>query len=525
MTNTFAGAHTSAQTIDNDAQQAAGVQNISAGPAGSGFESFGLRPELMANIVRAGWQQPTPIQQQLIPLALEGRDLFGIAQTGTGKTAAFALPLLQQLAEMPRARQLEPHCLIIAPTRELTQQIEQQFKLLGAGLKLRSATVYGGVSERPQIEAMKNGVEILVATPGRMLDLISQGWISLASLSFCVLDEADRMFDMGFIRDIRKILAMTPRAKQTLLLSATMPDEIRRLSADFLIEPREVKIGIAAPPAELTHELWRMDGLAKQDALMTLLTPELDSAIVFCRTRSRADSLARRLTREGERCAALHSSRSQSQRDRALADFKSGRIRVLVATDVASRGLDIEGIELVVNFDVPMVPEDYVHRVGRTARARRTGRAVTFAAPEEEKYVSRIEKLLGKRIAPPQDRSQFAGNAPQEQRQSAQPRSERSGDPRNGDQRNGDARNGNARNGDQRNGSRNGSQHSDNQRSGEGRSGGGSQNGAGRSAPARQSDSARPARSGNAHRAGQSAAARSAQPEPASASRQNDWRR
>jgi ATP-dependent RNA helicase RhlE len=393
MSKTQAVAHAPAQN-NNGAGHPDGQPGIS-------FAELGLGAALLANIAKLGWDEPTPIQRQLIPLALAGRDLFGIAQTGTGKTAAFALPLLERIAQLPRARQLEPHCLIIAPTRELTQQIEQQFKLLGAGLKLRTATVYGGVSERPQIDAMKNGVEILVATPGRMLDLIAQGWISLASLSFCVLDEADRMFDMGFIRDIRKILAMTPKGKQTLLLSATMPDEIRRLAADFLVKPEQVRIGITAPPAELTHELWRMPGDAKQDALLTLLKPELESAIVFCRTRSRADGLARRLGRAGERVAALHSSRSQAQRDRALADFKAGRVRMLVATDVASRGLDVEGIQLIVNYDVPMVAEDYVHRVGRTARAMREGRAVTFAAPEEEKYVARIEKLLGHRISEP----------------------------------------------------------------------------------------------------------------------------
>jgi ATP-dependent RNA helicase RhlE len=367
-------------------------------PEPGGFAAFGLRPELLRNIEHLGWLAPSPIQHELIPLALAGHDLFGVAQTGTGKTAAFALPVLQQLTGLPPAPPLQPYCIILAPTRELVQQIEQQFALLGAGLNVRTAAVFGGVSDRPQISALNAGVEVVAAAPGRLLDLMGQGWLNFSSLRFCVLDEADRMFDMGFINDIRKILNRMPSRKQTLLLSATLPGAVKQLAAEFLFYPREVRIGPVAPPTALKHELWPVPSEAKQAALMTLFTPDLDSALVFCRTRSRADSLARKLGKAGERCAALHSDRTQNQRDRALAQFKAGDVRVLVATDVASRGLDVDGIQLVVNYDVPLDPEDYVHRVGRTARAKREGKAVTFAAPEESKYVQRIEKFLGQKI-------------------------------------------------------------------------------------------------------------------------------
>jgi ATP-dependent RNA helicase RhlE len=368
-------------------------------PEPTGFASFGLLPQLLRNIEKAGWVMPSPIQQELIPLAMQGHDLYGVAQTGTGKTAAFALPVLHALADLPPAPKLQPYCMVLAPTRELAQQIEQQFALLGEGLKIRSAAIFGGVSDRPQITALNNGVEVVVAAPGRLLDLLGQGWINFASLRVCVLDEADRMFDMGFINDIKKILNRTPSSKQTLLLSATMPSAIKQLAAEFLYYPREVRIGMVAPPTQLRHELWPMSSEDKNARLTELLTStEIDSAVVFCRTRSRADSLARRLGRAGERVAALHSDRTQNQRDKALAQFKNGEVRVLVATDVASRGLDVEGIQIVVNYDVPLDPEDYVHRVGRTARAKREGKAVTFAAPEESKYVQRIEKFLNKTI-------------------------------------------------------------------------------------------------------------------------------
>jgi ATP-dependent RNA helicase RhlE len=363
-----------------------------------GFAAFGLRPELLHNIERLGWLTPSPIQAELIPLALQGYDLFGAAQTGTGKTGAFALPILEKLASQQPAPPGQPYCLILAPTRELVQQIETQFAELGRGTKVRSISIFGGVSDRPQITALNAGVEVVAAAPGRLLDIMGQGWINFASLQFCVLDEADRMFDMGFINDIRKILNRMPSRKQTLLLSATLPPAIKKLAAEFLHYPREVRIGHSAPPEKLKHELWQVGSEDKPTALVSLVTPEIDSALVFCRTRSRADSLARRLAKAGESVAALHSDRTQTQRDRALAKFKSGEVRVLVATDVASRGLDVDGIQLVVNYDVPLDPEDYVHRVGRTARAKREGKAVTFCAPEEGKYLLRIEKYLGHKI-------------------------------------------------------------------------------------------------------------------------------
>ena len=365
----------------------------------AGFAAFGLKPALLRAADKLGWTVPTPVQLGAIPLALDGRDLIGLAQTGTGKTGAFLLPLLDAVSERKPARPGRPYCLIIAPTRELARQIDEQAVALGRELRVGSMTIYGGVSEQPQIARLRRGVELVTATPGRLLDLLGQGAIRLDDVAHCVLDEADRMFDMGFIRDLRRILALLPKRRQTLLFSATMPPEIRELTREFLLEPREVRLEVSKPPDELSHEVWEMGQGQKNDALALLLKEGHSSVLVFTRTKHRANSLAKRLENGGEAVAVLHGNRSQSQRDIALARFKRGEARVLVATDVASRGLDIVGISLVVNFDTPRDPDDYVHRVGRTARAKRQGCAVSFLTRDEVPFIQKIEKLLRHNVA------------------------------------------------------------------------------------------------------------------------------
>jgi len=365
----------------------------------SGFRGFVLRQELLHAAEQLGWKVPTPIQLEAIPHVTAGHDLIGLAQTGTGKTGAYLLPLLEAISKLPPAKPLSPYCVILAPTRELVQQIDSQVKALSQGLRIRSMTIFGGVSDRPQMSQLMAGVELVAATPGRLLDLIGRGLVHFEQLQFCVLDEADRMFDMGFILDLKRILNRMPSRKQTLLFSATMPPEIQRLTQEFLYQPREVRLGATAPPPELSHEVWELDATQKNAALELLLREDYDSVLVFTRTKHRADSVARWLARGGEAVAVLHSNRSQNQRDAALTRFKQGQARVLVATDVASRGLDIIGIGLVVNYDAPRDPGDYVHRVGRTARAKRQGCAISFLAADEYKYIQKIEQLLKQRIS------------------------------------------------------------------------------------------------------------------------------
>lgn len=367
-------------------------------PEPIGFATMGLRSELIAATERLGWLAPTAIQRQAIPLVLEGHDLFGAAQTGTGKTGAYALPIIQKLAEAGPAPALKPHCVVIAPTRELVRQIGEEFTQLARGLPVRAMTAYGGTSDRSQKSALSEGREVLVGAPGRVLDLMRQGYLQFTRVSFCVLDEADRMFDMGFINDIKTILNHMPSRRQTLLFSATLPPEVKRLAQDHLYYPQEARVGPTAPPKELKHELWPTAADKKYANLVHLLNNEYETVLIFCRTKKGTAELARRLSREREAVAAIHADRTQKERERALARFKAGDIRVLVATDVASRGLDIEGIDLVVNYDVPHDPEDYVHRVGRTARVQRPGLAVTFVAPGEEPIVRRIESFIRQRV-------------------------------------------------------------------------------------------------------------------------------
>ncbi len=376
----------------------------------TGFAVFELRPELLRAAEKLGWTTLTPVQQKAIPPALAGHDLIALAQTGTGKTGAYPLPLLEATSAQPRANPPTPYCVILAPTRELVQQIDTQVKALSQGLNVRSMTIFGGVSDRPQISQLMTGVELVTATPGRLLDLIGQRMVNFTQVAHCVLDEADRMFDMGFIQDLKRILNRMPTRRQTLLYSATMPQEIQRLTKEFLYQPREVRLDVSLPPPELCHEVWELDATQKNTALEQLLREDYDSVLVFTRTKHRADSVARRLSRSGEAVAVLHGNRSQNQRDQALARFKQGQARVLVATDVASRGLDIIGIGLIINYDTPRDPDDYVHRVGRTARAKRQGCAISLVVGDELKYIRKIEQLLKQRIARRQQRLPSSGN-------------------------------------------------------------------------------------------------------------------
>ncbi|HEX6161457.1 MAG TPA: DEAD/DEAH box helicase, partial [Thermoanaerobaculia bacterium] len=363
------------------------------------FAALGLSPKLLQAIEEIGYATPTPIQSGAIPHILQKADLIGIAQTGTGKTAAFVLPLLHRLTEMPTARQ--PRVLIVAPTRELALQIDENVRALAKHLPFRMATIFGGVGERPQIDAVRRGVDIVVATPGRLLDLMQQRHVSLESVKMLVLDEADRMLDMGFLPQIRRIVNAVPRERQTLLFSATLSKDIEKLTGEFLRAPKTVEIGRRSNPADTVAQfLYPVTKSRKVDLLVTLLRDAaLDSVLVFSRTKHGADKIARKLAQANITSATLHSNRSQSQRVAALNAFKAGRVRVLVATDIAARGIDVEGISHVINFDFPMHAEDYVHRIGRTGRAEAIGDAISFVTPEDEPYVRDLEKMIGKRVA------------------------------------------------------------------------------------------------------------------------------
>jgi ATP-dependent RNA helicase RhlE len=329
---------------------------------------------------------------------MAGQDLIGIAQTGTGKTAAFVLPMLNQLAPQSRnGGPRRPRALIVAPTRELVVQIEENVRAYGKHMPLRAATIYGGVSERPQIEALRSGVDLLVATPGRLLDLMGRGLCDFSQLKFLVLDEADRMLDMGFLPDIRRIIRALPAQRQTLLFSATLSREIEAITREFLRAPKTIQIGRRSnPAATITQFVYEVPKHLKSALLVHLLRePSLDMVLVFSRMKHGANRIARHLEAKGIRTATLHSDRSQNQRLRALNDFKSGAVRVLVATDIAARGIDVEGISHVVNYDFPMHPEDYVHRIGRTGRAQAAGDAISFVAPDEQSDLRALERFIG----------------------------------------------------------------------------------------------------------------------------------
>ncbi len=363
------------------------------------FQTLGLGPKLLQSIAGAGYTQPTPIQSAAIPRVLAGRDLIGIAQTGTGKTAAFVLPLLERIVARPHSK--NARALIVAPTRELALQIDENVRLLGRHLRIRCATIFGGVGETPQIEAVRRGVDVIVATPGRLLDLMSAGHVSLREVEIAVLDEADRMLDMGFLPQIRRVVKALPKQRQTLLFSATLSSDIEKITSEFLKSPETVEIGRRANPADsVTQFLYPVPKSRKIDLLAHLLRDQsLDSVLVFSRTKHGADKIVRKLKAHNVNAAALHSNRSQNQRVAALDAFKSGRARVLVATDIASRGIDVEGISHVVNFDFPMHAEDYVHRIGRTGRADAVGDAISFVTPDDEPYVKALEKMTKKTIA------------------------------------------------------------------------------------------------------------------------------
>jgi len=378
------------------------------------FRALHLSPQILQAVRDSGYTEPTPIQIAAIPFILAGHDVIGIAQTGTGKTAAFVLPILMKLAEsrqtVARHGELTANpqkhnahrlrALVLAPTRELVVQIEENVRAYGKHVLLRVATVFGGVSERPQIEALRSGVDMVVATPGRLIDLMEQGAANLSGVEFVVLDEADRMLDMGFLPPIRRIMKALPHKRQTLMFSASLSREIEALTHQFQQSPKMVEIGRRANPAEaVTQFVYEVRPHLKTALLLHLLSdPNFDTVLVFSRTKHGADRIARKLESSGIKTGTIHSNRSQNQRLRALKDFKSGAVRVLVATDIAARGIDVDGISHVVNYDFPMHSEDYVHRIGRTGRAHAIGDAISFVTPEDQGPLRSLERFIGRGI-------------------------------------------------------------------------------------------------------------------------------
>lgn len=363
------------------------------------FNQLGLTAELLRAVDEQGYKTATPIQQQAIPLILEGKDVLAGAQTGTGKTAGFTLPMLQRLQQSDRNRR-SIRALVLTPTRELAAQVAESVRDYGSHLPFRTAVIFGGVNINTQIAKLRKGVDVVVATPGRLLDHMQQQTIDLSKVEFLVLDEADRMLDMGFIRDIRKVLKVLPEQRQNLLFSATFSDEIRQLANNLLHAPVEIEAAQRNKPAELVRqEVHLVDKRRKRQLLSELIRRDKwQQVLVFTRTKRGANRLAEQLAAEGIESAAIHGNKSQGARTRALADFKANRIRVLVATDIAARGLDIDKLPHVVNFELPFVPEDYVHRIGRTARAGQKGHAVSLVCIDEQGLLRDIEKLLGSKI-------------------------------------------------------------------------------------------------------------------------------
>jgi ATP-dependent RNA helicase RhlE len=362
------------------------------------FDQFRFHPQVAASLKPLGFHTPTPIQGQAIPRVLEGKDVLGLAQTGTGKTAAFGLPILHRLMSGPRGR---VRALVIAPTRELAEQIHTAFGQFGQRTGIRSATVYGGVGMQPQIKALQGGAEIIVACPGRLLDHIDQRTARLSSVEVLVLDEADQMFDMGFLPDIRSILRHLPKKRQTLLFSATMPDDIRHLAHECLFQPITVQVNHDQPLTTVSHALYPVKEHLKTPLLLELLKPshaQMESVLIFTRTKHRAKRLGRLLKDHGFKATSLQGNLSQNQRKAALDGFREGEFDVLVATDIAARGIDVSQITHVVNFDIPNTPEAYTHRIGRTGRAAKTGDAFTLVTEQDEDMVRVIEKKLGRRL-------------------------------------------------------------------------------------------------------------------------------
>jgi ATP-dependent RNA helicase RhlE len=410
---------------------------------------------LLRAVAEQGYTQPTPIQQQAIPVVLSGRDLLGAAQTGTGKTAGFVLPMLNVLSEKSNTSHSPARhpvrALIVTPTRELAAQVEESVRTYGKYLSLRSSLVYGGVGMQPQIDALRRGVDILVATPGRLLDHVGEKTVDLRQVEILVLDEADRMLDMGFIHDIRKILALLPQVRQNLLFSATFPDEIRKLANGFMKDPATVEVARRNTPAELVAQVQHPVDAGRKRELLAHLVKSNDwhQVLVFVKTKHGANRLAEQLRRAGVEADAIHGNKSQNARTRALAEFKEGSMRVLVATDIAARGLDIEALPHVVNYDLPHVAEDYVHRIGRTGRAGSEGEAISLVSHEDRPLMAAIERLMNRKVESRTVAGFEPGSAPQPrqgedrqpqrhqqrpQRQQQQPRRERHG-PRGNQQR------------------------------------------------------------------------------------------
>ena len=357
------------------------------------FDQFNLDPRLLAGVRRLGYTTPTPIQIKVIPAAMDGKDLIGTAQTGTGKTAAFVLPILNKLLPGPRRH---ARTLVVTPTRELAQQIYETVRDLATGTGLRATTIYGGVGASPQIRALRDGTEILIACPGRLLDHIRQGHAHLDGIEILVLDEADRMLDMGFLPDVKRILQHIPAKRQTMLFSATFPKEIEQLATSTLRNPTRIAIGLSRPANTVAHALFSVPQHLKTALLLELLKrTRTGSVLIFTRTKHRAEKLSKQIGNAGFRATSLHSDRTQGQRESALTGFRSGHYQVMVATDIAARGLDVEGISHVINFDMPATADDYIHRIGRTGRAERSGDAFTLVTPDDRDMIRLLEKIIG----------------------------------------------------------------------------------------------------------------------------------
>jgi ATP-dependent RNA helicase RhlE len=371
------------------------------------FQSLGVAEPLQRALTAESYVQPTPIQAQAIPLVLSGRDVLGIAQTGTGKTAAFGLPLLQRLAENPAQYEARGvRALILAPTRELALQIHDSLRSYGRNFKLRYAVILGGVNQNKQVSAVRNGVDILVATPGRLLDLVDQKHVRLNTVTTLVIDEADRMFDMGFLRDVRRIVSLVPKKRQSLLFSATMPPDVAKLVTEVLVEPKRVDIAPKAVTADRIEQTVHFVPTKDKRALLSHLLGDgtMSRVIVFTRTKHGANKVADHLEKSGHVAEVIHGNKSQNARVRALELFKSGRARILVATDIASRGIDVDDVTHVINFELPEVPENYVHRIGRTARAEKAGIAISFCDHSEKQSLRDIERLIKRSLRVVNDR-------------------------------------------------------------------------------------------------------------------------
>ncbi len=453
------------------------------------FNDFGLAEPILRALTEEKYVTPTPIQDQTIPLLMQKRDVVGIAQTGTGKTAAFALPILHALAAN-RVRPQPKHCrvLVLSPTRELSAQILDSFRAYGRHLRVQTALAIGGVNMGPQVRALAHGVDVLVATPGRLLDLIQSHALKLNDVEMFVLDEADRMLDMGFIRDIRKIVAKLPKERQTLLFSATMPSDIAELARHMLKDPAKVSVTPQATTVErIAQRIVHVDRGSKPKMLSDLLRDEkVERVLVFTRTKHGADKVVRGLNKDGFAAEAIHGNKSQNQRERALKSFRDGRVKTLVATDIAARGIDVDGISHVINFDLPNIPESYVHRIGRTARAGADGVAISLCSHDELPFLRDIEKLIRMAI-PASGKSTPQGGQPRQAQGHGQPQQHRGGGGgggRNGQQqRGGQSRNergGGQRSGGQRNGGGGKRNHERNDQHAQGRNGNGGGNGGGR---------------------------------------------